>query len=151
MDIILNRDANIALSKNKRMIGGNEYRYCREYNIALSNIGRTGTEVGRQIDVVPSITSQLMCWTCILFFTTAPQQNNNLSSMPELWLISTEMLVFYSEHFSQMDQSYVMITVNGEPIFLWASKKEWWPEFWHTHKMHLNSNNGSPCQRMRLL
>ena len=39
------------------MIGGNKYRYCREYNIALSNIGRMGTEVGRQLDVVPTITS----------------------------------------------------------------------------------------------
>ena len=39
------------------MIGGNEYRYCREYNIALSNIWRTGTEVGRHLGAVPTITS----------------------------------------------------------------------------------------------
>ena len=35
------------------MIGGNDCRYCRH---ALSNIGRTGTEVGRHLDVDPTIT-----------------------------------------------------------------------------------------------
>ena len=31
--------------------------HCRQYNIALSNIGRTGTEVGRHLAADPTITS----------------------------------------------------------------------------------------------
>ena len=34
--------------------------YCRGYKIALSNIGRTGMEVGRHLGDDPTTTSQLV-------------------------------------------------------------------------------------------